>query len=102
MELILTGRMMSAAEAERWGLLNRVASPADLLDVAIDIAREIVKNAPLAVAASLELAKATADLSDATLGKMSRAALARLATSEDYGEGPRAFLEKRVPIWKGR
>jgi enoyl-CoA hydratase/carnithine racemase len=100
-ELVLTGRMMSAVEAAECGLVNRVTETEQLVDEALCLARLIAANAPLAVAASLELLRGSPDLADGELGAKSRAMLQALSQTQDYSEGPRAFLEKRMPIWKG-
>jgi crotonobetainyl-CoA hydratase len=104
-ELLLTGRRMTAGEAARWGLVNRVVAAEDLLAGAMDLAREICAGAPLAVAAVLEVLEATTGRDErAGLGLMRSGGLpryARLLTSEDAVEGPRAFAEKRPPRWRG-
>jgi enoyl-CoA hydratase len=102
MELLLTGDPISAAEAERIGLIGRVVEPALLLEEAEKLAHRLARNAPL----SLEAIKRTAletsglPLADAFQREVQNAA--RVMQSEDAKEGPRAFAEKRPPIWKGR
>ncbi len=105
-ELLLTGRRMTADEAGRWGLVNRVVPPEELMDTALALAREICAGAPLAVGAVLEVLEATASL-DAQQGfKRLRsgdlASYELMLRSEDAVEGPRAFAEKRAPRWRGR
>jgi crotonobetainyl-CoA hydratase len=105
-ELLLTGRRMSADEAARWGLANRVVPAASLLDSTLELAAQITAGAPLAVAAIQEVLAATAglDVRDAFTRMRSGdlAAYTRMLGSEDAVEGPRAFAEKRPPEWKGR
>ncbi|MCA1190722.1 enoyl-CoA hydratase-related protein [Saccharopolyspora sp. 6V] len=105
-ELLLTGRRMTAAEAHRYGLINRVVPAADLLAEADGLARRICAAAPLAVTAIKEITRRTAAL-DVEAGQRLlrgdalphyRAAL----TSADAEEGPRAFAERRPPRWTGR
>jgi crotonobetainyl-CoA hydratase len=105
-ELLLTGRRMPAEEAARWGLANRVVGAAGLVDAALALASEIRAGAPLAVAAVQEVLAATAGLDvPAGFARMRSGdlpAYARMLTSEDALEGPRAFSEKRPPEWQGR
>lgn len=106
MELLLTGRRMTAEEAGRWGIANRVVPAADLMDAALDLAAQIKAGAPLAVAAIQEVLSATEglDVRDAFARMRSGdlAAYTRMLRSQDAIEGPQAFAEKRPPQWRGR
>jgi crotonobetainyl-CoA hydratase len=105
-ELLLTGRPMTAAEACERGLVNQ-AIPADqLMPAARALAARIIRSAPLAVAAVLEVLDATEagsvpdGFAALRSGRLPR--YAAMLGSDDAAEGPAAFAERRAPNWKGR
>jgi E-phenylitaconyl-CoA hydratase len=102
MDLLLTGDMMDAETAARWGLINRVVPKEQLLATAYDYARKIAANAPLAVQAAKELAVRSREM-DRVTGLRFEAVINRmLSMTEDAKEGPAAFAAKRAPQFKGR
>lgn len=102
LELILTADTLPAAEAQRHGWVSRVVPAAQLVDEALALARRITRNAPVAVRESLQIARQAGDLDEAALRALSLQARARVQRTEDFLEGPRAFIEKRAPRWSGR
>lgn len=102
MEMLLTGEPIDAPAAERWGLVNRVVRPSDLMQAATTLAAKIASNAPLAVQASKELALRSRDLDLASGLRFEQFANRLLLGSEDIGEGVRAFSEKREPAFQGK
>ncbi len=108
MDMLLTGRRMGAEEAARWGLVNRVVAADRLMETAREMADTIAESAPLALRALMEVMQAveTLPLPDA-MAKTKRGVSGlpiyeNMLASDDYFEGPRAFAEKRKPVWKGR
>jgi enoyl-CoA hydratase len=102
LEMMLTGRTVEAKEALQIGLINCVVPADELLAAAESLAREISNLAPLAIRACLEAVNRGAEL-PLTEGLALEAKLfASLFATDDVGEGTRAFLEKRSPIFKGR
>lgn len=101
MELLLTGDSLDAATAERWGLVNRVVPPEQLMPTALDYARRIAANAPLAVQAAKELAVRAPEMGLTTGLRMEQFVNKMLSGSEDIREGTAAFAEKRAPRFKG-
>jgi enoyl-CoA hydratase len=88
--------------AELHGLVNRVVPAGQVVEEAVALARRINRNAPVAVRESLQLARVAAELSEADARALTLAARERVMHSEDYKEGPLAFVEKREPRWTGR
>ncbi len=102
MELALTGHRLSGEDARDIGLVNRLTPPGGALDAAIDVARDIARNAPLGIAATLALIRAALVREEPDLWELSDRLWQDVAASEDATEGPRAFAEKRRPNWQGR
>ena len=102
MEMLLVGGTFDAAAAERWGLVNRVVPLDELLPTALDYARKIAANGPLAVRAAKELAVRGRDMSLADGLRMEQLVARILNASDDVHEGTAAFAEKRPPRFRGR
>lgn len=101
-EAIATGDPIDAARAGSFGMVNHVLPADQVLPAALDLAGRIAANAPVAVRESLAIARTAFDAPADTLFTQAADAGKRLAATEDYREGPRAFLEKRAPRWLGR
>jgi enoyl-CoA hydratase/carnithine racemase len=102
MEIVLTGKPITAQRAYEIGLVNRLAEPEALIEAALELAREVIEGAPLSVAAARETVMLATEMGRAEAIEAGYAAHERAYTSEDAQEGPRAFAEKRTPQWKGR
>ena len=102
MDMILTARMMDAAEAERSGLVSRVVPVDKLLDEAMAAAKKIAAQSPLAVAMNKELVNAAYETTLATGVALERRLFHSLFAFDDQKEGMSAFVDKRKPEFKGR
>lgn len=102
LEMILTGDSIDAQEAYRIGLVSKVTPPDELLPEAIKLAERICRNAPLAVRAAKEAVYRGLDLSLPEGLRLEHVLADPVRQSEDAKEGPRAFYEKRPPVFKGQ
>lgn len=101
--IILTGRRVTAEEGRKLGFVNEVAPVSKALDVALTWAEQILEQAPVAVRAAKEAVHASLD--KPTLEEAIRTVYpihSTLSDTEDFIEGPKAFAEKRKPVWKNR
>jgi enoyl-CoA hydratase len=102
LEIGLTGENVTGSEAHRLGLVN-IAVPADeVAKAAEDLAGKILKGAPLSVAFVKEAVRKGIELPLEEGLRLEADLSAMIATTEDSKEGPRAFAEKRAPVWKGK
>ncbi len=102
MEMALTADPISAQEAHAIGLVSRLTEPGKAVDAAMELAERIARNAPLSVSASKAIIRATEGMTEAEAWEYQKPHFAKVFTSEDAKEGPRAFAEKRAPEWSGR
>jgi enoyl-CoA hydratase/carnithine racemase len=102
LEMILTGRTVDAQEALAIGLVEYVVPPADLLARAVALAEQIAANAPVAVRTAKAAIVRGAELPLPDGIRLEQDLAAFLYTTDDAKEGPKAFLEKRPPAWRGR
>jgi enoyl-CoA hydratase len=101
-EIILSGQPFTAAEAERWGLVNRVVEPSELLEATMAIARRIAANGPIAVRQAKQAIHRGLQMSVWDGLAFEIEAYNRLAPTEDRREGVLAFNERRKPNFRGR
>jgi enoyl-CoA hydratase len=102
MEVALTGEPLSAQRALALGLVNRVVPKGEGVRAAVELANTICQAAPLAVRISKKMLRAGVLQGEEELWALQAQLRTELVRSEDYLEGPRAFIEKRAPRWKGR
>ena len=102
MEIMLTGKPISAERAYEIGLVNRLAEPGAALDAAIALAQDVLDGAPLSVKAARETVMLATEMGRSAALQAARAAHELTYNSHDAQEGPRAFAEKRKPEWTGR
>lgn len=102
MEHALTGDPMSAVDAHRWGLVNRLTEPGGALQGARSLAERIVRNGPLAVRTTKQILVESPSWPADEVWSRQRAALRTILDSADAAEGARAFAERREPRWSQR
>jgi crotonobetainyl-CoA hydratase len=103
MGMLLTGRLVSAQEGYRVGFVNEVVPPRALMSAAERWAAEILECSPLLVQLTKEAVQDGFGLPvDEAIARDWVERIPRMLRSQDYGEGPRAFAEKRKPVWTGR
>ena len=99
-QLLLTGRMMTGAEAEIWGVVSQAVEPDEVMSVAMAIARDIAVNvAPVSAALSKELLWRGMNTGLDEMIDAEGRIITKMATSADSAEGVKAFFEKREPRW---
>lgn len=101
-EIVLTGERFGAARALELGLVNRVVPAERVLDEAVDLAQRIAENAPVSVLLSKQLLRESLSVPEAEAWKLNDEFMAAIMRSEDFDEGPRAWVEKRRARWTGR
>lgn len=106
MEMLLTGRWITAEEAARWGMINQIHPTAELMAKAREMADLLASGPPLVYAAIKEIVRESEDQKfQDSMNKITRSQYKTVETlyrSEDQLEGARAFAEKRDPVWQGR
>lgn len=102
LEMIATGDPIEAARAHAFGMVNRVVPASDVREAALALANAIAVNAPISVVESLCIARDALENTDEAMRLRCTEVGARVLATEDAKEGPRAFVEKRAPVWRGK
>lgn len=102
LDLMYSGDIIDAREAERIGLVSKVVPPEELMPAAKETAARLVRGAPLALKGIKELTYGSLEWPPRIHHKETRERFGSLSLTEDCKEGVQSFLEKRPPVWKGR
>ena len=102
MDMVLSGRRLSAEEALRFGLVSRVAPDGELMTLAMEVATAIANKAPVALRLAKEAVNAAFEMSLAEGVRLERRLFTMLFATDDQTEGMAAFIEKRKPTWQGK
>ena len=97
----MTGDLLSATEALRWGLVNRIVAAGTALEASLELARSLATGPPIALATAKRLVDEGVELPFDTAVGLERDAVAMLFATDDRREGVAAFLEKRQPVFTG-
>jgi enoyl-CoA hydratase/carnithine racemase len=100
-ELIFTGEILKAKQAEEMGLVTKVVPSSKLTMATEELARKIIMMSPLAIKRTKELLYKMEDLDFAAVPEEAAEALSSAFSSNDSKEARKAFLEKRKPVWTG-
>jgi enoyl-CoA hydratase/carnithine racemase len=100
LEMLTTGASIDARRAYELGLVNRVVQASRLAEETVAMAELIAANAPLSVREGLAIGRIAAERREEELQQLTAAAMARVLAGPDAVEGPLAFVEKRVPVWR--
>jgi enoyl-CoA hydratase/carnithine racemase len=102
MQMLLTGEMIDAHTAAEWGLINRAVPPAELHGTVCGLAQQIASASALTVGLGKQAFYSQIDLDQPKAYAYAKEVMSMNALAEDAQEGISAFLEKRVPCWRGR
>jgi enoyl-CoA hydratase len=102
LELALTADLITADRGYGYGLVTRLTEPGRAAEEALALAERIARNAPLAVATSKRLVRAAQGVTEDEFWALQKPLVPGVFESDDAREGPRAFAEKRAPVWSGR
>jgi enoyl-CoA hydratase len=101
MEMAITADPITADEAFGYGLVARLTEPGEAVEVAMQLAERVARNAPLAVSASKQLVRLSQGVTEAEFWELQKPFSVTVFSSKDAQEGPKAFAEKRRPDWTG-
>jgi enoyl-CoA hydratase/carnithine racemase len=101
-ELVMLSRPLGAVDAKAAGLVTEITPKGEVLEAALGLARELQAFAPLAVGMAKVVLNTCTDVDHETGRRFERLAQSVLKTTDDHAEGPKAFLERRPPNWRGR
>jgi len=102
LEMLLSGDMIDAKEAERLGLVNKVVPAENLEEETFAFAKKLIDKSPIAIQMGKEFYYQMIDMPFRQRFVLNSEIMARLCTTEDASEGINAFIEKRKPVWKGK
>jgi len=102
LEMMYSGEIIDAREAERIGLVSKVVPQEQLMDTAKEMAHKLLRGAPLAIKGVKELTYGSLEWPPSVHRGETGQRFRNLSQTEDCREGVRSFVEKRPPVWKGR